>query len=154
MSFRFALAPWFEEHADQVRADLAAYYSDKAVFPGRYFDVHASRTDPDHFQAGDVLAVQSLSALHDPHPAGTLLVDEPARFDALLAQVPRDRALWEVERADVGIFTAVGADDANLGLVAVRDVDRARGLGALQALEVRGRLVEIHVDGIHLLDGS
>jgi hypothetical protein len=101
VTFRFALAPWFEEHADQVRADLEAYYSDSAVFTGRYFDRHAATTHPDRFEAGDVLAAQSLSVLHDPHPAGELLIDDPERFDALLADVPNGPALWEVDRSVV-----------------------------------------------------
>ena len=42
VTFRFPLAPWFEEHADQVRADLAAYYSERAVLTGRYFDRYAT----------------------------------------------------------------------------------------------------------------
>ena len=99
--FRFPLAPWFEEHADQVRTDLAAYYSGTAVLTGRYFDRYAAATHPDHFEPGDVLAAQSLSVLHDPHPAGQLLLDEPERFDALLAQVPHGPALWEVDAAVV-----------------------------------------------------
>jgi hypothetical protein len=144
VSFRFALAPWFEEHADQVRADLAAYYSDKAVFPGRYFDVHASRTDPDHFEAGDVLAVQSLSALHDPHPAGTLLVDEPARFDALLAQVPKGRALWEVDRPEVGPGSAAVA--LWEALQEIRLVSRV-GAGKLLAAK-RPLLIPVHDDKV------
>ena len=101
MPFRFPLTEWFVDHADQVRADLDAYYTAKPAYTGRWFDLFASRTDPWRFEAGDALAVRCLSVLHDVHPVAELLIDRAEHFDALLADVPLGPALWEVPREAV-----------------------------------------------------
>ena len=60
----------------------------------------------------------------------------------------------EIERALLVVERAVGAQQPHFGQVALRERHVARGLRALQPLEVGRRLIEEHVDGIDLLDGS
>jgi uncharacterized protein DUF6308 len=60
--FRFDLAGWFVDNAEQIRQDLTSYFGGgKEPFTGRWFDEFAAVADPNRFEASDVLAVEALS---------------------------------------------------------------------------------------------
>lgn len=105
--FRFDLAAWFENNADQVRRDLTGYFGGgKQPFTGRWFEEFAAISDPNRFEASDVLAVEALKVVVPTEAAATLLIADSERFNSLLRDIPRERNLWEVRRLDVNIGSA------------------------------------------------
>lgn len=105
--FRFDLAAWFVDNADQVRRDLARYFGGgKEPFTGRWFEEFAAIADPNRFEASDVLAVEALKVAVPTEAAATLLISDGERFNSLLREIPRERNLWEVRRLEVNVGSA------------------------------------------------
>lgn len=100
--FRFDLAEWFSDNADQIRSDLVGYFGGgKQPFTGRWFEELAAIGDPNRFEASDLLAVEALSVTVPTEAAASLLITESERFNSLLRDIPREQNLWEVSRFDV-----------------------------------------------------
>ena len=65
--FRFDLAEWFSDNADRVHSDLVGYFGGgEQPFTGRWFEEFSAISDPDRFEAVDLLAVKSLSVTCPP----------------------------------------------------------------------------------------
>lgn len=119
--FKFDLAAWFTDNADQVRRDLHGYFGGGTEsFTGRWFDEFAAIGDPNRFEASDVLAVEALKVEVPPDAGAALVITDAERFNALLRQIPREQNLWEVRRLDVNVGSP--ADDLYRALVDVRDI--------------------------------
>ncbi|WP_396925834.1 DUF6308 family protein [Mycolicibacterium sp.] len=115
MKFRFDLAGWFSDNADQVHSDLVAYFGGgKQLFTGRWFEEFAAIGDPNRFEASDLLAVEALSVTVPTDAAASLLIAESERFNSLLREIPRERNLWEVSRLDVNVGSAADKLHAEL----------------------------------------
>ncbi|WP_052960193.1 DUF6308 family protein [Mycobacterium sp. EPa45] len=113
--FRFDLAEWFSDNADQVRSDLAGYFGGgKQPFTGRWFEEFAAIGDPNRFEASDLLAVEALSVTVPTEAGASLLVAESERFNSLLRDIPREQNLWEVSRLDVNVGSAADRLHAEL----------------------------------------
>lgn len=120
--FAFDLTAWFCDNAEQVRRDLTGYFGDgKTAYAGRWFDEFAAISDPNRFEATDVLAVEALSVAVPPEAAATLLITDPERFNSLLRQIPRERDLWETRRLDVNVGSP--ADELHRTLRTLRGVE-------------------------------
>lgn len=105
--FRFDLAGWFADNADQVRRDLVGYFGGgDEHFTGRWFEEFAAISDPNRFEASDVLAVEALKVAVPTEAAATLLIVDSERFNSLLREIPREQNLWEARRLDVNIGSA------------------------------------------------
>ncbi|GAY16429.1 DUF6308 family protein [Mycobacterium sp. shizuoka-1] len=105
--FRFDLAEWFARNADQVRSDLVGYFGGgKQPFTGRWFEQFAAISDPNRFEASDLLAAEALSVTVPTEAAASLLIVDSDRFSSLLKEIPREQNLWEVDRSDVGAGSA------------------------------------------------
>lgn len=106
-TFRFDLAEWFADNADQVRSDLVGYFAGgKRPFTGRWFEELAAIGDPNRFEASDILAVEALSVTVPTEAAASLLIADSERFNSLLRELPREQNLWEVRRLDLNIGSA------------------------------------------------
>lgn len=120
--FRFDLAEWFADNADQVRQDLRTYFGgSEATYTGRWFDEFAAVGDPNRFEASDVLAVEALSVAVPPEAAAALLITDSERFNSLLREIPRDQNLWEVRRLDVDVGSP--AEELHTALRTLRGID-------------------------------
>ena len=97
--FAFDLGEWFSANTAQVRHNLDRYFNGVSgdLFTGRWFEKFASMSDPDRFDAADMLAVESLSVKVPPESAAMLIITEAERFSSLLHDVPRDVDLWDVD---------------------------------------------------------
>ncbi|KAA0110617.1 DUF6308 family protein [Mycolicibacterium sp. P1-5] len=114
-NFRFDLAEWFSGNADQVRSDLVGYFGGgKQPFTGRWFEELAAMSDPNRFEAPDLLAVEALSVTVPTEAAASLLITEIERFNSLLREIPREQELWEVSRLDVSSGSAADRLHAEL----------------------------------------
>ncbi|WP_233716748.1 DUF6308 family protein [Mycolicibacterium vinylchloridicum] len=117
--FRFDLAEWFSDNADQVRSDLVGYFGGvEPTFTGRWFEEFAVIGDPNRFEASDLLAVEALSVTVPTEAAASLLIANSERFNSLLKQIPREQNLWEVSRSDVSVGSAAGNLHAELRTLA------------------------------------
>ncbi|MEZ0358906.1 DUF6308 family protein [Mycobacterium sp. SA01] len=113
--FRFDLAEWFSDNADQVRSDLVGYFGGgKQPFTGRWFEEFSAISDADRFEPADLLAVKSLSVTVPTEAAASLLITESERFNSLLRDIPREQNLWEVSRFDVNAGSAADRLHAEL----------------------------------------
>jgi Family of unknown function (DUF6308) len=120
--FRFDLAAWFTDNAEQIRQDLIGYFSGgKEPFTGRWFDEFAAIADPNRFEASDVLAVEALKVAVPPEAVATLLVTDSERFNSFLREIPREQSLWEVRRLDVNVGSP--AEELHRALRTLRGVD-------------------------------
>ena len=120
--FRFDLAAWFADNAEQIRQDLTSYFGGgKEPFTGRWFDEFAAVADPNRFEASDVLAVEALKVAVLPEAAASLLITNSERFNSLLREIPREQNLWEVRRRDVDVGSP--AEELHTALRTLRGVD-------------------------------
>jgi Family of unknown function (DUF6308) len=120
--FRFDLAAWFADNADQVRRDLTGYFGGgKEPFTGRWFEEFAAIADPNRFEASDILAVEALKVAVPTEAAAILLATDSERFNSLLREIPREQNLWEVKRLDVNVGSA--ADKLHVELRTLPGVD-------------------------------
>lgn len=120
--FGFDLANWFSSKAKQVRRDLAEYFSNDGIaFRGRWFEQFAATTDPNRFEAADILAVEALSVVVPTNAAAALLITDSERYNRLLRQIPREQDLWAVRRLDVNV--ASPAEELHRALRTLRGID-------------------------------
>jgi hypothetical protein len=114
--FAFDLGKWFSYNKTQVRRNLDRYFSgrDNDQFTGRWFEAFAAMGDPKRFEASDLLAVEALSVKVPPESAARLLVTEARRYNELLAQIPQNTDLWDVDRCVIEEGRA--ADDLHAAL--------------------------------------
>jgi hypothetical protein len=99
--FAVDLGDWCQEHADQIKADFARYFTG---FNGRHFERFSAMgsADPNRFAATDILAVEALSVGVPPNSAAKLIDTEAEDFTALLREIPADKDLWEMAASDLG----------------------------------------------------
>jgi hypothetical protein len=76
--------------------------------------VRSGSSDPNRFEASDVLAVEALSVEVPPEAAAIMLINESERFNSLLRQIPRDEDLWEMRR--LAVDAGSPADDLHTAL--------------------------------------
>lgn len=120
--FRFDLAAWFADNAEQVRQDLTTYFGgSKQPFTGRWFEELAAIADPNRFEASDILAVETLNVSVPPEAAAALLLSDSERFNSLLREIPREQNLWEVRRLDVNVGSP--AENLHTALRTLRGID-------------------------------
>jgi hypothetical protein len=120
--FAFDLGEWFDDNQTQVRKYLNRYFGGKAgdSFSGRWFEKFAAMGDPNRFEPSDVLAVEGLSVEVPTESAARLVVTDADRFNDLLAQIPRDIDLWDVDTSVVEPGSS--ADSLHAALVGLRGV--------------------------------
>jgi Family of unknown function (DUF6308) len=120
--FAFDLADWFSRNADQVRQDLVEYFADgKDGFTGRWFEDFAAISDPNRFEAADILAIEALSVAVPTNAAAALLITDSEQYNSLLRQIPRERDLWMVRRLDVNVGSP--AEELHQALRKLRGID-------------------------------
>jgi hypothetical protein len=120
--FAFDLGEWFSKHQAQVRRNLARYFGGEPgdKFSGRWFEKFSAIGDPNRFEPSDVLAVEALSVEVPTESAARLLVTEADRFNDLLAQIPQEMDLWDVDTSVVEPGSP--ADSLHAALDELRDI--------------------------------
>ncbi|GJN98641.1 DUF6308 family protein [Mycobacterium marinum] len=110
-TFRIDLGDWFSDNAAPVQRNLRRYFQGAPgdLFTGRWFETFAAMSHPDRFEASDLLAVEALSVNVNAESAAELLISERRTdFNALLAQIPADDDLWELDRTHIGAHSPAG----------------------------------------------
>jgi hypothetical protein len=99
MGFKRSPADYISGSARQVAVhDLRYYYGGKS-FTGRHFDEFARRSNPDEFNAWDVVAIEMLS-VRIPAEAAIHLIEDTipeasGQIRTLLGRIPADAAIWD-----------------------------------------------------------
>lgn len=121
------LEAWFEADADRIRHNLNRYFAgaEGDLFTGRWFEHWRTLSDPNRFEAADLLAVEALSVQVPPEAAADLVSDAGERFHDLLDEIPIDVPLWEVPAAMI----EAGSPADRLH----REVDEQPGIGWVTA---------------------
>ncbi|MGI8681641.1 MAG: DUF6308 family protein [Mycobacteriales bacterium] len=92
-----------DERVDDAAAvaDLRTYFGGKR-YEGRRFELYDQGGDrpevANHFTAADIVALTSLSVRVGPNVSWRILHDDADELADLLAKVPRDADLWEVDQ--------------------------------------------------------
>jgi len=89
-----ALGATYEPGYERIKATCADYF---ASFSGSWFDRLARHDEPNRITADDLVAVSMLSTPIDPHAGAWMLGDGAEEVGQLLAQIPPDTRLWEVD---------------------------------------------------------
>jgi Family of unknown function (DUF6308) len=114
--FAFDLGKWFSDNAAVVRKSLGKYFSGKpnTRFTGRWFETFAAMGDANRFTPSDVLAVATLSVDVPTESAARLLITEADVHNDLLAKIPQNVDLWEVDRSTIESGSAADQLHASL----------------------------------------